>query len=499
MVELRVYQAEAIASLRAARAQGFKRMLLVAPCGAGKTTIAAELVRGAVARGTSVLFVAHRKELIDQAGARFDRFGIEHGIIKSGRTPTPAATVQVASIQTLVNRTMPPAGLIIIDESHRAAAGSYRKVLDHYPGASVIGLTATPIRSDGRGLADTFEHLVEAAKIENLVEAGFLMQPRVYAPAVPELSGVNTTAGDFNAGELAEAMDRPRLIGDIVAHWERLAAGLPTVAFASSVQHSIHVRDAFRAAGVACAHLDGTTSDDEREAILAGLAAGAITVVSNVGVLCEGYDLPALSAVILARPTKSLALYLQQVGRALRTSPGKDRPIIIDHAGCTLMHGMATAPREWSLDPGRARPAGAAVKTCPDCYAVVASKVNTCPECGHAWKVEPQKREIAHDHTGRLVELAADFRMPLPPLPDHDRWLDPYRTPGREPTTAEKRALYDHLAGMCIERGYRPGWIAHKFQLTFGTWPGPATKNASPHAAAIAAKAQAARNAEATA
>lgn len=242
VIALRDYQRQARAALESAWHAGHRRILLVAPTGAGKTTIAADLIAGAAAKGTPVIFLAHRTELIDQAAARFAAFGIHAGIIQGTRPTEPEHLVQVASVATLNRRALPPARLIVIDEAHRAIGPSYRRIVKAYPDATVVGLTATPIRLDGRGLGDGgdgepgFEHLVEAATIGELVARGVLHRPRVFAPAVPDLAGVRTLGGDFNRLQLAEAMDKPQLVGDVVATWQRLAGGQRTVAFAASEQ-----------------------------------------------------------------------------------------------------------------------------------------------------------------------------------------------------------------------------------------------------------------------
>ncbi len=280
---------------------GHRRPLLVLPTGGGKTVVAARIIAGAVERGRRIIFIAHRKELIDQASAKLDASGIDHGIIMASHwRRRPDAPVQVASIATLINRDLQhPPDLIFIDECHRARAASYQSILEAYPAAFAIGLTATPIRSDGKGLGNLFDRIVQGPSVAHLTEQGFLVPARVYAPANPDTAGVKVTAGDYNQGALQQVMDKPKLTGDIVAHWRRLAEGRLTVCFASGIQHSQHIVEQFRDAGVTAEHIDGTTPKEDRERTLADLAAGRVQVVSNYGVLTEGWDCLDIETEIL--------------------------------------------------------------------------------------------------------------------------------------------------------------------------------------------------------
>lgn len=444
-MELRPYQTASIDSLRANLCRGIRRQLLVVPTGGGKTVIAASLVRAATAKGSRILFLAHRKELIEQASSKLDGFGVEHGIIMANHwRRRPAAPVQVASVQTLIRRELPAADLIIIDEAHRSVAQSYRDIIDAYPRAAVIGLSATPVRADGRGLGDLYTDMVQVTTVAGLIVDGHLVTPRHFAPSRPDLAGVHLKRGDFDESELAARMDRPDLVGDIVGHWRRLAAERLTVVFAVNVEHSRHLVATFQAAGVPAEHLDGTTPAPEREAILRRLALGQTRVVSNVGILTEGWDLPACACVVLARPTQSLALYLQMAGRALRPAPGKTDCLILDHAGCAHAHGLVTEPRDWTLEPTRQRgkkAAAAMVRTCDRCYAAYPAQQRACPACGHAALVEA--REIQHDTRGTLVEVDAETIA---------------RERKREIGNA--RSL-DELQRIARERGYKPGWAQH--------------------------------------
>ncbi|MEQ9813977.1 MAG: DEAD/DEAH box helicase [Azospirillaceae bacterium] len=463
-VQLRLYQADVIQRLRAAIGSGHRRPLLVAPTGAGKTVIASAIVHRAIARESRVLFLAHRRELIQQAADKLWRNGIDAGIIMAGYPLRPDQPVQVASVQTLWSRAhrstsieRPPADLIIVDEAHRARARTYQRILEAYPGAVVLGLTATPCRGDGRGLGNAFDALVECPPIAELIGLGFLVPTIVYAPSAPDLAGIKVARGDYVETQLAERMDQARLVGDIVTHWHRLAAERPTVVFASSVPHSIHLRDQFRLSGVNAEHVDGTTPVDERDRILRQLAEGVVQVVCNYAVLTEGWDCPPVSCAVLARPTRQRGLYLQQVGRVLRSAPGKTDALVLDHAGATLTHGFVEDPVTWTLaedkradNPAaasRGQMAASTLKTCPECDAL-RRPGKPCHACG--WRPTPR---------AAAVEVA-------------DGELERMDRSGRREAVAwDQAAFHRQLAWIAGERGYSPGWAAHKFREKFGCWP----------------------------
>jgi len=271
---LRPYQSDITAEFERHIERGDRSILLVAPTGSGKTVIAAAIIAGSDRR---VLVIAHRREIVSQTSDKLTARGVSHGIIQAGdeKKLRPMAAVQVASIQTLHARAirsssmlMPLADLLIIDEAHHACAMTYEKVIEAYPSAIVLGLTATPCRGDGRGLGGIFKTMIECPQVPDLIEQGYLVKSRVYAPVDPDLRGVRTQAGDYVESQLAERMDRDELVGDIVTHWFKYGQHRKTVAFACSVGHSTHIRDEFVKAGVRAEHLDGSTPIDERAAIL---------------------------------------------------------------------------------------------------------------------------------------------------------------------------------------------------------------------------------------
>jgi superfamily II DNA or RNA helicase len=388
-LQLRPYQQQAIADLRAAFRDGARAPLLVGPTGMGKTVIIAAVLQGVAARGRSAIVLVHRRELIAQTSAKLSLADVPHGIIAAG-VPATNAPIQIASVQTLarrLDRIAAQPDLIVIDEAHHATAGTWGKALTHWPQALRLGVTATPVRQDGRGLGVVFDRLVLGPSTAELIGGGFLCPARIYAPPpVADLSGLHRRAGDYAIDEAAQRMDRPTVTGDAIAHYQRLAAGQRAIAFCCNVKHAEHVCAAFNHAGVEAATLLGATDPLRRDATVARFAAGELQVLVTVDVVSEGFDIPAAGCAILLRPTQSLGLYLQQVGRVLRPAPGKAAAIVLDHVGNVHRHGWPDDPREWSLDDrlkraGAAGPPAPSVRTCEVCFAAF-KPAPICPCCG---------------------------------------------------------------------------------------------------------------------
>ncbi|MGF3022637.1 DEAD/DEAH box helicase family protein [Methylobacterium aquaticum] len=459
MPVLRPYQQDAVTRIRAAFARRVRRVVLVLPTGGGKTVTFVFIADSAAARGKRVLLLCHRQELVDQISAALTAAGTPHGIIAAGYPETPGP-VQVASIPTLARRLdrIEAPDLIVVDEAHHVVADSWSAILDAFLAARVLGVTATPERADGRGLGETFDEMVIGPSVAELIALEHLVPPVVYAPSTRlDLSKVATRAGDYDPGQLAAVMSSAALVGDAVAHYQRLAAGLPAVAFCVSRAHSELVAERFRAAGIAAAHIDGNTPQAERRAMLAALGTGGLQVLANCGLVSEGVDVPAIGAAILLRPTKSPGLYLQQVGRALRTSPGKTRALILDHAGNSLMHGLPDEDREWTLDakPRRARKAApeaaGRLRRCPACDALATAGTPVCGACGEPLRPTPEEQAaidaelVRHERETAAALRAMDY-------PAVVRWAD---TPER-------------LAVAARVKGYNPGWVRHRLREMAG-------------------------------
>jgi superfamily II DNA or RNA helicase len=405
-MQLRSYQDRAIDDLRSAYQSGANAPLLVLPTGGGKTCIIAAISANAAVRGRHVLILVHRRELIHQTSSKLAWVGLEHGIIAAGIPPSDHA-VQIASVQTLARRlsrlNWQPT-LIIIDEAHHSTAGQWARILDHWPDAYRLGVTATPCRLDGCGLRGTFDTMVLGPSVADLIFTGYLSPARIYAPpVVADLKGIRSRGGDYANDQAAAAMDRPTVTGDAINHYRRLAAGQQAIAFCCNVNHAVSVCDAFKTAGIGAELLLGNTPD--REQVVADFAAHRIRVLVTVDVISEGFDVPAASCAILLRPTQSLGLYLQQVGRVLRPAPGKEHAVILDHVGNVNRHGFPDDPRDWSLDDRMRRSKGTpapSVRTCPECFAAF-KPTPICPVCGAG--CVPIKSRVIRELAGELQEM----------------------------------------------------------------------------------------------
>lgn len=455
-IALRPYQQSAIDGVREAFRAGHRAPLLVAPTGAGKTVMFGFVAGETAKRGKRVLIVAHRRELIRQASRKLTETGVDHGIIAPGFTPS-RDLVQVGSVQTLVRRMdrIAAPDLIVIDEAHHAVAGQWADVIAAFPAARIMGVTATPERLDGKGLGveagGCFDALIMGPAVLDLMEAGFLSPTRVFAPAeAPDLGGIRTVAGDYAQAALGEAMQRPKIVGDAIAHYAKYAEGQPAILFSPSVAHADTMAAAFRAAGYRAASASGATPAPERDAAIAGLATGAVQILCSCDLISEGLDVPAVGCVILMRPTKSLGLYLQQVGRGLRPAPGKSHLIVLDHAGNSLTHGMIEQPRDWSLAGRKKGQEAPAAKQCPSCYAVHAP-ASVCPSCGHSYAEARDAsgggREEPMQVDGELAEVDREKIEGI----RNAKLADLLKL-----ATSEK-----DLREIAKARGFKPGWVRH--------------------------------------
>ena len=451
---LRPYQHRAIHDLRLALRAGARAPLLVAPTGMGKTVIMADILRSIASRGRTAMVLVHRRELIAQTSAKLTLADVPHGIIAAG-VASADAPIQVASVQTLARRLQHIAAqpdLIVIDEAHHAIAGTWGRTLSHWPDALRLGVTATPLRRDGRGLREVFDQLVLGPSTADLIADGFLCPARIYAPpAVADLRGIRSRAGDYAVDQAADAMDRPTVTGDAIAHYRRLASGQRAIAFCCNVNHADHVAAAFNHAGIQADTLLGSTDALRRDATVARFAAGDLQVLVTVDVVSEGFDIPAAGCAILLRPTQSLGLYLQQVGRVLRPAPGKAAAIVLDHVGNVHRHGFPDDPRDWSLDGVQRRsaaggPAAPTVRTCEQCFAAFAPAPQ-CPVCGTL--CAPQPRRQLRQVDGELRELKRTAKV-----------MEFERRHAQRSEVARARTLSELLA-VAKQRGYSPGW-AHR-------------------------------------
>jgi len=424
-VSLRAYQQLAIERLRASVQAGHRAVVLVLPTGGGKTRVGATIIRAHIALGGRVLFLAHRRELIGQSAVHLRAEGLDQlRVIQAGGEIGPHdAPVTVASIQTLTMpgwmRRLPPATMVVIDECHHTMAETWARLATSYASALIIGLTATPQRSDGKPLGDIFTDLVVAASMQELIDEGHLVPCEVFAP--PKRTHA--------------------LASDPADAYLEYGRGRPGVVFCSTVAHAISVAESMTAAGVPAAHVDGKMAPRDRADRLARLARGELRVVTNVMVLTEGWDFPGVEVCILARSCEHASLYLQMVGRALRPAPGKMIATIVDLRGVVHHHGLPAEPRSYSLD-------GEAIS-----QAEKLPPLQSCRDCGSVFRPAPQ------------CPVCGVVR-PMPELPEvkRQRLQQVYA----KHTPDQRAAARRHLQAMAASRGYKPGWVDFVMQARYG-------------------------------
>jgi superfamily II DNA or RNA helicase len=352
--QLRDYQSDLLDRIDRAWFAGHRSILAQLPTGGGKTIVFSTVVHHASKRGLKCLVLAHREELIKQAADKIEIVTNEPvGIIKAGYPTNYDRAIQVASVHSLTRRLdkCPQFDLIVVDEAHHSTSRTYRTILDRYPTARVLGVTATPIRLDGKGFRGIFDELICGVTVSELIESGSLSNYQYFASERSmSVEGVGKRQGDFKTEDVARANPVAGLAGDIVKSYRDYLDGKQAVIFCINVEHSIAIAAHFKAAGIIAHHLDGKSDSRERSDVMTQFRDRQIQVLTNCALFDEGLDIPSLDGVILARPTQSLSRFLQMVGRALRPCAGKDRAIVIDLAGNYERLGMPDDLRVWTLD-----------------------------------------------------------------------------------------------------------------------------------------------------
>lgn len=476
-LELYPHQAEVLDRVRAAFREGHRRVLLEMPTGAGKSETAAKMHQLTSLAGAQLpsLFAVHRRGLVAQFSQRLAKYGIPHGVLMAGHGYQLENPIQVASIDTLDARylregapgdpgILPRFGLIVYDEAHTHPDKAAR-LMDAFPDAWVIGLSATPAPADGKGLGRFgYTRIVSGPSVGWLMERGYLVgRVRYFGPEAYDYTGVKRNRnGEYVESSADEVVNRPELIGNVVEQYLRLGQRRPFVVFANSVGHSKNLEDAFNELDLPCKHIDANTPGEEREQAYRDLEEGRLLGLSNYGILDRGFDAPIVSVCILARKVGHISTYRQMVGRVLRTYPDKDECIVIDHGGNVATHGFVDEPVEWTLDPEvnvneqererqEAKTPEERTVACEQCATVFTGP--TCPSCGwERHKPAPKPQEVEHTDDD-LAEIG----------PDGVR--------GRKWTNAEKEQWFAELRGLARERGYSDGWAAHTYRDKFGVWP----------------------------
>jgi len=471
---LRDYQVRAVEQAEAAMAQKTGPVLLVAPTGAGKTVILSALVHNRVINQYQrPMFLSPRREITYQTAEKMIDMELDPGIIMAGHKHDARKRVHVASVDTLrswVKRgkiVLNPRELLIVDEAARSMGPTYQWLINAYrdAGADVLGVTATPIRSDGVGLGQTYKHMIAPIKVTDAIKAGWLVPVEYRVPSIPDLTGVKTRGGDYSEEDIAAIMDRAGLVSDTVESWVKHASGKKTLLFASGVAHSKHCAERFNECGIPSAHVDGNTPMDERDAAVMDLRTGKILVLCNHAVFSEGTDIPEIECIQDCQPTKSLGRHIQKWGRGMRPSPGKARLLVVDNAGNALRMGRIDRDIDWELCEGKEiagreaerKETEPATFVCADCKTVF-SKSPYCPTCGLRLKIKGKAIDCTD---GELVALThAQFERIEEQVFEADR-----------------RRFYLELLGMARKlkadgtQSKVDGWAAHVFKDKFEEWP----------------------------
>lgn len=471
-MELRPYQQDAVNGLRDAFRQGFKAPVLQLPTGGGKTIIFCHIAKSASAKGNNVLILVHRRELIIQTSKALARLDLAHGVIAPGYKKNDS-TIQVASVQTLVRRLnlikfVP--SLIIIDEAHHAVASTWDKILLHYDKAKLLGVTATPERLDGKGLEEHFDLLVKGPTVKFLMGNCFLSNVKVYTlPLALSRNLIKVKNNDFDAEDSAQRLEDAGLNGDAISEYTKKCPNKPAIVFCCNIKHAEQMADRFIKAGYkAAALVSKGVGPVERAQMIEDLGNGNLDVITSIDIISEGTDIPVVTTAILLRPTESLTIYLQQVGRVLRTAPDKEFAFIIDCVGNVQKHGMPQQDRDWSLEGTPKKDKSPSVFICQSCYAAFERESPKwpviCPYCGHEhWPEEKPEGKPGVVLNVDLVEVEENENI----ITQHER----------KKLIAKAKCLEDFIEiGKLMD--YKPGW-AHiawkerKAKISQAEWKPP--------------------------
>ena len=402
------HQLTAISQIEKAWSEGTQRVLCQSPTGSGKGKIIRTIVDSHYLEKDVIYIIVHRNTLVTQLSKEIKEAGIKHGIIQAGR-PFIKYRVQVCSMQTLVRRMdkLPYPSLIVVDECHHLKAKSYFSIIKHWDKAKLLGMTATPERTDGKGLDDIFQTLILGESVKSLIDKGFLSDYEYYAPEQVDMTGVHIKMGEYNTAETLAKVDNKFITGNAVEHYRKYADHLPAIASCVSIAHSEHVAQEFREAGYKAQAVNSSMSTIDVARAIQGLKDGSLEVLTQCEMLGEGVDVPGAVVLIGLRPTSSLIIFLQHCGRVLRKGENKPKAIFLDHVGNWTRFGLPDDERVWTL---QGKPKGkkdvSTLKRCPQCLRPVAISARVCPYCGYQWTetAEPVER-IPEEREGQLVSV----------------------------------------------------------------------------------------------
>lgn len=464
MYSLYPFQQKAVDEIRGAYQNKFEAPLFVGPTGSGKTVIFSHIAESAVSRQKKVLILTHRYELLKQTSKALSENRIMHGLINPKFKPNRLAPIQVASVQALNNRLAEvdrDFDLIIIDEAHHATADSWRDVVSSMPNSKLLGVTATPTRSDGQGLGKRggglFDTMVMGPQIGELINQGYLKKFKVFGSGnILDLSGVKKVRGEYHSGQLEEKLNRRSITGNAVHEYGRICPGVPAIVFCISLKHCQEVAAEFCEKGWRFAAIDGKMSEKQRTGLIEGLANGTYDGLCSCELISEGTDIPAVGAAICLRPTMSVVLWLQMCGRAGRLFAGQEFAYILDHANNVFRHGLPDEDRAWTLDsqyiyePNTGgTESRSKIIQCKNCNALV-MRASHCSHCEVAMIITKPLIVI----NGFLTEI----------LPEDKEKIERVREAEAGQTDFKPLSYFQELA---VHNNYKMGWAHHRYKAQF--------------------------------
>lgn len=444
MFKLRDYQQETIDKVYQSIKGGHRSIIIQQPPRTGKTVIMADIARRATAKGNRVLFMVHRQEIVQQVVKTFRDDGVDMNLATIG---------MVQTITRHVDNLDPPQ-IIFVDEAHHALARTYQRVLEAFPKAYKLLFTATPYRLNGAGFTDIADDLITGKPVSWLIDHHFLAPVDYYAPSQIDASKLRTKrTGEYSENSIREAM-KPKIYGNAVKHYLKLAAGKQAIAYTYNVDSAIRLARAFNSQGITARAVAGNTPKEERRKIIEDYRAGKIKIVTNAELFTEGLDLPNVDCVIMLRPTQSLSLYLQFAMRSMNPREGKTA-IIIDHVGNVERFGLPTDDRKWTLEgreKGKSSSSGATIKSvtvCQTCFASFYRTGGTCPYCG-APLGEEKRLEVVDG-----AELKKVTRSRLAIVKQLEQSSAMQNIAGKRPSELKS---FKEIQAYAKLKGYRPGW-----------------------------------------
>lgn len=438
MYELHPYQKKLVQQTRQELANGKNSVLIQSPAGSGKSVVIAEIARLTVKKGGYVMFMVHRKELVEQITQSFkdNDVNLSHCTIMT-----------VGKIKNRLDK-LPKPSLIITDETHHSLAKTYRDIYKHYPGVPRIGFTATPWRMNGKGFRDVYDSMVMGPSVKWLISNKYLAPFKYYSVNLVNSDKLKkSSTGDYTNKSMDEAVGKT-IFGDVINTYKKVANKQQAIVYAHSVEYSQIVADSFNQAGISARHVDAKTPSTKREQIMTAFKAGKIKIICNVDLISEGFNVPDCSTVILLRPTASLVLFVQQSMRSMRYKPGKVATII-DHVANYSRFGLPDDDFDWTLDDREKKRNGRkddapAIKTCDRCFRVVPAQSKICPFCGFEFEIEAT--EMQEDKNAK-IEKIGEFKM-----------VADYKNVKYGKMKASDADNVEDLYKIAKARGYEPGW-----------------------------------------